>query len=418
MIFRPIALYIALRYTRAKRRNQFISFMSLVSIIGIALGVAVLLTVLSVMNGFDQQIQKKIFTMVPHVTITGMSNRLSNWQTLRKRVQTTPEVIGTAPYIFIQGLLSHAGNVRPVMVKGVIPAEEKQVSDIGNKCIQGSFAALQPGQFGVVLGSTLAINLGVVIGDQVNLITPHATVTPIGILPRFKRFKVVGIFTVGSGFGYDANYAFINLVDAQKLMAFNANQVTGLQLKLQNLFAAQKISMNLDKALQFKYQISNWTNTYGAFYHAVQMEKTIMFFILLLLIAIAAFNLVSGLVMLVNDKQGDIAILRTFGATPGMITAVFVLQGLIVGLVGTFLGLVGGIILSLNVTQLVNFIQRTLHVQLFTPGVYWVDYLPSQLQILDITHIAIIAIALSLVATIYPAWRAARMKPVEALRYE
>lgn len=418
MIFRPIALYIALRYTRAKRRNQFISFMSLVSIIGIALGVAVLLTVLSVMNGFDQQIQKKIFTMVPHVTIMGATDRLSNWQTLRKKVKITPGVVGDAPYIFIQGLLSHNGDVRPVMVKGILPTEEQQVSDIGKKCVQGSFAQLKPDQFGIVLGSDLAINLGVAVGDQVNLITPHATITPIGIIPRFKRFKIVGIFTTESGFGYDANYAFINLHDAQKLMAFNGNQVTGLQLKLQNLFAAQKISIDLTKALQFKYQVSNWTNTYGAFYHAVQMEKTIMFFILLLLIAIAVFNLVSGLVMLVHDKQGDIAILRTFGATPGIITAIFVLQGLIIGLVGTFLGLVGGIILSLNVTRLVNFIQRTLHVQLFTPGVYWVDYLPSQLQILDITHIAIIAIALSLVATIYPAWRASRMKPAEALRYE
>lgn len=418
MIFRPIALYIALRYTRAKRRNQFISFMSLVSIIGIALGVAVLLTVLSVMNGFDQQIQKKIFAMVPHVTITGISSELANWQNLRKQVRTNAQIIGTAPYVSIQGLLSHNDDVRPVMIKGILPKEEQQVSAITKKCIQGSFAALQPDKFGIVLGSTLAINLGVVVGDKVNLITPHAVITPIGIIPRFRRFVVVGIFSVSSGFGYDTGYAFINLNDAQKLVNFENNQVTGLQLKLQNLFAAQKVSLDLDKDLQFKYQVSNWTDTYGAFYHAVQMEKTIMFFILLLLIAIAAFNLVSGLVMLVNDKESDIAILRTFGATPGIITAVFVLQGLIVGLVGTILGIAGGIVLSLNVTQLVNFIQRTFHVQLFTPGVYWVDYLPSQLQSADIIHIAVIAVILSLVATIYPALRAAKMKPAEALRYE
>lgn len=418
MIFKPIALYIALRYTRAKRRNRFISFISLVSIIGIALGVAVLLTVLSVMNGFDQQIQQKIFTMVPHVTVVGESGKLSDWQTLQKKVQTMPEVVSSAPYIFVQGLLSHDGNIHPVMVKGILPAQEARVSKIAKKSIQGSIAALQPGKFGIVLGSALAINLGAVVGEQVNLVTPQATLTPIGIIPRFKRFKVVGIFTAGSGFGYDSGYAMINLSDAQKLAAFKSNQVTGLQLKLQNLFAAQRVTADLDKTLQFKYQISNWTDNYGAFYHAVQMEKTIMFFILLLLIAIAVFNLVSGLVMLVHDKQSDIAILRTFGATPKIITAVFVLQGLIIGLVGTFLGLLGGIVLSLNVTQLVNFIQRTFHVQLFTPGVYWVDYLPSQLQFADIIHIAIIALVLSLVATIYPAMRAARMKPVEALRYE
>lgn len=418
MIFRPIALYIALRYTRAKRRNQFISFMSLVSIIGIALGVAVLLTVLSVMNGFDQQIQKKIFAMVPHVTITGMSGELSNWQNLRQQLQTNRQIIGAAPYVSIQGLLAHNDDVKPVMVKGILPKEEQRVSAITKKCIQGSFAALQPDKFGIVLGSTLAINLGVAVGDKVNLITPHATITPIGVIPRFRRFEVVGVFSVSSGFGYDAGYAFINLNDAQKLVNLENNQVTGLQLKLRNLFAAQKVSLDLDKDLQFKYEVSNWTDTYGAFYHAVQMEKTIMFFILLLLIAIAAFNLVSGLVMLVNDKESDIAILRTFGATPGIITAVFVLQGLLIGLIGTILGIVGGVVLSLHVTQLVDFIQRTFHVQLFTPGVYWVDYLPSQLQSADITHIAVIAIILSLVATVYPALRAAKMKPAEALRYE
>ncbi len=416
-MFKPLSLYIGLRYIRAKRRNRFISFISLVSMLGIALGIAVLITVVSVMNGFDKQIRLKIFAMTPHITISGLSGKLSNWQAVSEKASKFTGVLGAVPYVRSQGLLTNNNLVRPIVVSGVSPDLEGHVSDIGHKVIQGSWRALKPHQFGIVLGDALAENLGVGVGDKVTLVTTQMSVTPIGVVPRFKRFKVVGIFHVGAGLGYDNSVAFVNLKDAQILFMLG-DQVSGIQLKIRDLFAAQRMSLGLQKYLGFDYQISNWTDQYGAFYHAVQMEKTIMFFILLLLIAIAAFNLVSGLVMLVNDKRTDIAILRTFGATPRVIMSIFLVQGCMIGFIGTILGVIGGTVLSLNVTRIVNFIQSVFHVQLLTANVYWVNYLPSQLQLSDIIHVSIAAFMMSLIATLYPAWRAARTRPVEALRYE
>jgi len=416
-MFKPLSLYIGLRYTRAKRRNQFISFISLVSMIGIALGVAVLITVLSVMNGFDQQIQYRIFSMVPHVTISSVDGSLSNWPTLMKQVNHNPQVKGVAPVVNGQAMLMKDGTAHAVMLEGIDPTLEKNISVINDKVIVGSMYRLKAGAFGIAIGQDLANSLGLNVGDDVNVMIPQASITPIGILPRFKRFTVEAIFSVGTGFGFDSDFGFIHLSDAQKLYVMG-DHISELQIKVDDLFQAPMISMALQKQLGFRYQMSDWTDRYGSFYHAVQMEKTIMFFILLLLIAIAVFNLVSSLVMLVNDKQADIAILRTFGATPRLVMNVFVVQGCIVGVFGTLIGVIAGVLLSLNVTALVNFIQSTFHVQLLTSGVYFVDYLPSQLQWLDVLHISIAALAMSLLATVYPAWRAARIQPVEALRYE
>ncbi len=413
----PLSLYIGLRYTRAKRRNQFISFIAFVSVIGIALGVGVLITVLSVMNGFDQQIKERIFTMVPHVTISGVDGQLDHWPMLAEKMKQFSQVIGVAPNVTGEGMLTKDNEVSPVAVLGIDPALESNISEIGQKVESGSLLALKPGQYGILLGESLAEQLGVQVGDKLNLITPQINVSPIGVLPRFRQFKVVGIFRVGTGFGFDSSMAYIHLKDAQALFSLG-NQVSGLQLKVNDLLAAPAIANRIQQKIGFQYQVSDWTDRYGPFYHAVQMEKTMMFFILLLLVAIAAFNLVSGLVMLVNDKQSDIAILRTLGATPKMILSIFIVQGLTLGLVGILLGLVGGVVLSLNVTRLVNFIQSIFHVQLLTSGVYFVDYLPSQLQFSDVWHVSVAALVLSLLATIYPAWRASKVQPVEALRYE
>lgn len=416
-MIKPLSLYIGLRYIRAKRRNQFFSFISVVSVIGIALGVGVLITVLSVMNGFDYQIKERIFTMVPHVTITGINSTLSNWQQVTKKVVNNPLVKGSAPIVMGQGMLTKDDGVHPTLISGIDPAEENKISDLGHKLIAGKLMALKPKSYGIILGEGLANALGVSVGDSVNLFIPQINVSPIGILPRFRRFHVAGIFHVGSGFGFESSLAFINLHDAQALFGLG-NNISELQLKVSDLFLAPKLSDVLQKQLGFEYQVSDWTDQYGAFYHAVQMEKSMMFFILLLLVAIAAFNLVSGLVMLVNDKQADIAILRTFGATPRTILSIFMIQGFMLGFIGTLFGLVGGIILSLNVTRIVDFLQHLFHVQLLTSNVYFVNFLPSQLQASDLINITVAALGMSLIATLYPAWRASRTEPVEALRYE
>jgi lipoprotein-releasing system permease protein len=416
-VFKPFALFVGLRYTRAKRRNHFISFISLSSMLGIALGVAVLITVLSVMNGFDNEIRGRVLGMANQVTVSTMSGSVSHWQNLEDDLAHYPGVTGAAPFVQGQGILVNQGQTHPVMVFGISPQQEQNVSALAQKVTSGSFDSLTPGQYGVVLGEKLAATLGASVGDKVTLLIPSAAVTPVGIIPRFKVFTVAAVFKVGSGFGFDTDFAYINLKDAQTLFQFGSN-VSGIRLKLQDFYAAPKISQELAQKYPPPYFISDWTQDYGSIFHAISMEKTMMFIILLLLVAIAAFNLVSTLVMVVNDKRSDIAILRTFGATPKMILTIFMVQGSIIGLVGTFLGLIGGVLLASHATQLVNLIESTLHVQLLSSDIYYVNYLPSKLQWLDVTHIAIAALLMSLVATLYPAWRAARTHPAEALRYE
>jgi lipoprotein-releasing system permease protein len=415
-MFKPLSLYIGLRYTRAKRKNHFISFISLMSMLGIALGVMVLITVLSVMNGFDNHIRNRVFSLAPAISVSTLSTQLPDWPAWQKRLEQFPGVQASAPYVSGQGLLRANDSVAGVQVQGVVPGQEDKINNLNQKVIAGTLTGLKPRSFNIVLGKTLAQNLGVALGDKVTLFIPKLTVSPAGMLPRFKRFTVTGIFSAGNGFGFDSQLAFVNLKDAQTLFLMG-NDVSGINLKIKDMYAAPQLAWHIGVKYE-QLETTNWTQSYGALFKAVALEKTMMFLILTLIVAVAAFNLVSSLVMVVTDKQADIAILRTMGATPGMIMRIFMVQGSVVGIVGTLLGTAAGILLALNVTRLVNWLQAVLHTQLFQSSVYYLNYLPSKVDVSDVVEIMLAALCMSLLATLYPARKAALVQPAEALRYE
>lgn len=385
--------------------------------IGIALGVMVLITVLSVMNGFDYEIHNKIFSLTRHVTVSNLAGEINNWQSIKKIALTNEKVLGAAPFISGQGMISKDGYVTGVLVNGIIPDEESKVSNIQSTMVNGTMQALKPGEFGIVLGQEIAAHLGVDIGDKVVLISPKANLTPVGIEPRFKRFTVVGVFHVGEGFGYDSSVVFINLVDAQKLYQMGSS-ISGVNIKINDLYAAPQVADEISAKLPSDTITSNWTDQYGAYFKAIRMEKTTMFVVLMFIIAVAAFNLVSTLVMTVNDKRSDIAILKTLGASPRTILTIFVIQGGIIGAFGTLLGVISGIIMALNAPELVKILEHIFNTHFISGAAYFINYLPSKLELKDIVQTAIFSFALSLLATIYPAWRASRTLPAEALRYE
>jgi lipoprotein-releasing system permease protein len=416
-MFLPLSFCIGLRYTCSKRRNHFISFISLISVLGIALGVTVLITSLSVMNGFDYEIHNRIFSMAEHVKISGIDGGLSDWHGLEQEVVKVSRVVAAAPYIAGQGMANNSGTVSGVVVNGILPQQEKGVSAIDDVMKQGSMADLKPGSFGVIIGLELAMRLGVGMGDKLMLITPRAVSSPVGVLPVHKRFTVVGIFNVGGGFGYDSGVVFIHLNDAQKLFQMG-NDVSGLRLRVQSLYDAPAVTSELERTLSPDYLVTNWTREYGAYFKAIKMEKTMIFILLMFIIAVASFNLVSSLVMTVNDKRSDIAILRTLGASPATIMSIFMVQGSVIGLVGTLAGIVGGVLLALNAPVLVVALEHLLNVNFISSSVYFIDHLPSRLMLEDVVRVGGFAFVMSLLATIYPAWRAAKTQPAEALRYE
>ena len=409
-------LLVGLRYTRAKRRNHFISFISLTSMLGIALGVAALIVVLSVMNGFQKEVRARILGVVSHVQITGADNRLNEWREVAREAAELPAVVAAAPFVNAQGMLMLGASVRGVIVRGVVPELEQKVAEIGLRMVEGRLESLVPGEFSIVLGVELARALGARVGDRVTLIAPQGLVTPAGILPRLKQFSVEGIFEVGM-FEYDSTLALINLADAQKLYGMG-DAASGVRLKLRDLFEARQVTRDLIARLKGDVYISDWSRSHANYFRAVQIEKTMMFIILLLIVAVAAFNIVSTLVMAVTDKQPDIAILRTLGASPGGIMKIFIVQGALIGVIGTLIGVTGGILLALNIDVVVPFLEQLLGMKFLSQEVYYITELPSDLQSSDVVSIALVSLMLSLIATLYPSWRAARVNPAEALRYE
>ncbi len=415
-MFRPLEAYIGLRYTRAKRRNHFISFISFSSMAGIALGVTALITVLSVMNGFEKELRERILGMASHATISGVNGRLEDWPKLARLAGEHPQVTGVAPYVRGEVMLSRGSYVRGALLRGILPAEEGAVSDIRGYMEAGSLDALQANAFKILVGADLARALGLRVGDKLTTLAPQPNVTPIGVLPRLKRFTVAGIFRVGHA-QYDSALALVHLQDAAKLFRYGET-VSGLRIRVDKLMEAPRVSQDLGRSAGRAVWVSDWTQVHANFFRALKTEKTVMFIILALIVAVAAFNIVATLMMVVVDKESDIAILRTLGLTPRRVMGVFIVQGMVIGLFGTLLGVAGGIALALNVETLVPAIESLFETKFLAADVYYISEVPSDLRWADVGIIAVVAFLMTIVATFYPAWRASRTHPATALRYE
>ena len=415
----PYELQIGWRYTRAGRtgrRNGFISFISGVSMLGIGLGVAALIIVLSVMNGFRKEVQDRMLSVISHVEVLSADGAaLPDWQATVARARQNPQVVGAAPFVASQALIARGDELRGAIVRGISPADEATVTDIAAQLKDTTLARLVPGNWGVVLGIELARTLGVRQGDKVTVMAPGGQVTPAGVVPRLKQLTVVGVFDAGH-YEYDSTLALIHVDDAAKL--FRVEGPTGVQLKLKDLNQAREVSAQLSQSLGPQVQVRDWTSTNRNWFAAVQLEKRLMFIILTLIVAVAAFNLVSTLVMTVTDKRADIAILRTLGASPRSVMGIFMVQGALSGVIGTLGGVAFGLLIAFNVGVIVPAIERLLSVSFLPSSVYLISRMPSEPQSGDIVPIVVISLVLSFVATLYPSWRASRVQPAEALRYE
>jgi lipoprotein-releasing system permease protein len=414
----PYEWQVGLRYTRAGKssgRSSFISFISLISVAGIALGVAALIIVLSVMNGFQKQVTDRMLSVLAHIEVFDASGSMPDWQARAKEAAQNPAVLGSAPFVETQGLLVRDGIMRPSIVRGVLPGVEDNVSTVAKQIRAGSFDALKPGSFNIVLGYALARALGVGMGDKVTMVLAQGQVTPAGMVPRTRSFTVAGIFEAGH-FDFDAALSFVHIEDAQRLERQQAP--SGLRLRIANMREAPQVAAELKASMKGDLVVRDWPKLNANWYAAVQTEKKMMFIILTLIIAVAAFNLVSSLVMTVTEKQADIAILRTLGASPGSIMKIFMVQGAVVGVLGTLAGVAMGVGVSKNIGVIVPFIERLLGVEFLSKDIYLISTVPSELYTPDVVTIGIVSVVLAFTATIYPSWAASRVKPAEALRYE
>jgi lipoprotein-releasing system permease protein len=414
-MFRPLSIFIGTRYTRAKRRNHFISFISMTSMIGLALGVLAMIVVLSVMNGFQKEMSSRILGMVPHAVISGVKP-LDDWQPAATASLKDPQVTAAVPFTEMDGMLSYKGSMQPIQINGVDPALESKVSIVTQHIVQGRLQDLKPGEFGVVIGEITARRFRLNVGDKLTLIVPEISSAPGGITPRLQRLTVVGVFKVGAEL--DGSMALVNVADAAVIQRWQPNQVQGVRLALTDLYAAPQVSSAIVAGLGPDYKADDWTHTQGSLFSAMKMEKTMIGLLLLMIVAVAAFNIIATLIMVVNDKGADIAILRTIGATPRQIMTIFMVQGTVIGIVGTVIGGVLGVIAAINVSQIVGWVERVTGQHIFTSDVYFISNLPSQLEGSDVVLICSAGFILSFLATIYPAYRAAQIQPAHALRYE
>ncbi|WP_226687801.1 lipoprotein-releasing ABC transporter permease subunit [Stutzerimonas stutzeri] len=414
-MFRPLSVFIGSRYTRAKRRNHFISFISLTSLIGLALGVLAMIMVLSVMNGFQREMSSRILGMVSHATVIG-DQPLDDWRAVASRLSAHPQIVGSAPVTQLEGMLSFKGNMQPIQISGIDPQAEADVSIVGDRLVGGSLEALKPGEFGVIIGLMTARRFGLKLGDKLTLIVPEVSSSPGGVTPRMQRLNVVGVFKVGADL--DGSLGMIHRADAAQIHRWAPQQVQGVRLKLSDLYRAPEVAAQVAEMLGDGYRVEDWSYTQGSLFSAMKMEKTMIGLLLMLIVAVAAFNIIATLIMVVADKRADIAILRTLGATPRQIMAIFMVQGSIIGFSGTVIGVILGVLGALNVSALVAWLEKVSGQHIFSSDVYFISTLPSELRLEDVALVSVAALTLSFLATLYPAWRAAQTLPAEALRYE
>ena len=409
-------LLIGRRYLRSSRGNRFVSFISTISMAGVAIGVAVLIVVLSVMNGFEREVRDRILSLTAHATISALGSRMGDWQDAAARIRDNPAVLGAAPFIEDQALLITGDKSSGALVTGMLPEDEQQVTIISSKVTAGSFAAMKPGEYGIVLGEELAKALGVGMGERVRIVTSLRTITPVGVMPRMRTFKVVGLFRAGM-YEYDRNLAYIHIADAALLYRMG-DDVTGLRLRLADMFAAPRVVRELAVALGGGYYVDDWSRKHATFFRSIQLTKSALFVILLLVVAVAAFNIVSTLVMVVKDKQADIAILRTVGAAPRSILSIFVTQGVAIGVIGTLSGVLLGVLISVNLEALIHGLEAVLGLHFLDAKVYFITDLPARVEWSDVLQISLTAFGLCCLSTLYPSWRAARTQPAQSLRHE